>query len=356
MGIYFALLFIPIYTYLCCKLIKNKKFMMFLPYVFLILFAGLRNGIIGADYKNYIAFFRGYMRYGEMPYGWGWRLVNALVGFFTSDYHYLGIVTALVVISLFFYVMEKNVSTNYWWLCLLVYIFNPYLYIQGNFNIMRQGIAMAVILYVFTRYLNKKSLFWFIVGTAIASCFHTSALFMLMIIFFMKYPLTKKFHYIMAVITFVLSIIITDSRIIGLIARYTAYGKYINSQDVTLFNFTAYKLFIFLTTLLLCYLYDNLFDNKDEKMCTDIYIFSLCILNLLLINDIAYRIYLYFAIMHTVFLPIILGNISKKRNDRYLNLAIHVTVVAYYIMYFVVFIYIMAASHNTSYIPYILWE
>ena len=70
---YITLLLIPIYVYMGCKYIKNKKTIMIIPYVYLLVLAGFRNRIIGIDYNNYIAFFEDYIKTGKMQYGSGWK-------------------------------------------------------------------------------------------------------------------------------------------------------------------------------------------------------------------------------------------------------------------------------------------
>lgn len=349
MIVYALMLYIPIYIYLGYRKFKQKNIIWIIPFIYMFILAGLRGEHIGMDYPIYIRMYRIIANNGSSYMEIGWQIFNKIIGFISKDYHMLGLATSFVILS-FVFLSIKKLSYSVRWIAFLIYICNPYLYLQSNFNIMRQGMAMAIVLYSFTLYINSESIKEFVIGCIVASTIHSSAIFLLIIVFFIKFSVKKKFHYICASVTLLLSFLISDNRIISFVTKYIGYNGY-NEYEGTMFNFSIYKLFIFLIIIVLCINYDLLYKDSMQKVCVDIYIFSLCLLELLLVNDIAYRIYLYFALIHVIIVPMMYSNINNKNN----KLLMKCVVIGYYVFFYCAFFYSIIMSHNTSYVPYVFW-
>ena len=350
---YIPLLFVPMYVLFVGKYFKysrKKKILLLLPFLYLLLLAAFRHKSMGTDYEEYIYWFKTYLETKEMRYNVGWKAVTILATFISNNYYALGLVTSLLILSIVFYVISTQKGSRYWYLSFIVYIFNPYLYIQSNFNIMRQGASMVIVLLAF--YLLSKNKTWrSILLIVFAATFHTSAVFMLILPIIKKIKFTKRILLFLGTCSLILSLILKDSSLIMSLGSILGYDKYAFYED-TMFNFAVYKFFIYAVIFLLCYYYDRVFDSGKKKFYGNVFILSLCFLELVLVNDIAYRVYLYFATLHVILVPSIVRYAAVKFS-RSIAILIKTVVVAYYVVFFSAFWVTTILNNDTSYFPYL---
>lgn len=104
----------------------------------------------------------------------------------------------MIILSPIFYYLFKEIKPRYRWMILWLYLFNPYLYIQSNFNILRQGIAMSLSLILLFNYFNKKY-FYVLIFFVLALSFHFSiiiAFIILMMSSIINWNRVKLFNFI----------------------------------------------------------------------------------------------------------------------------------------------------------------
>lgn len=140
---------------------------------FLILFliAALRYGI-GTDY-----WFRYAPLFDQIQYGnvdgqeVGYLYLNKVVAYITSDYQGIFVATSLLTVGLFYrFFLRMSINPA---LSVFIYAFGGF-YLE-DFNLVKQGLAIAIVLNSIEYALRKKHL-TFITLTLLAASFHVSAL------------------------------------------------------------------------------------------------------------------------------------------------------------------------------------
>lgn len=176
--------------------------------LFLILIAGLRNGV-GGDTQAYMVYFEDapvdssdygmYIEYmqlsgGHMP---GWTMFTLLCKRWFGSFYWVQLIQAAIVNISLFYIFRKY--TKHIFLCALLYGISGQFF---NFNteVMREGIAVSLCLVGMHQYLqgNKK---WFYILVSFSLFFHISAI----IAFIFPFVNTKQFSFKKLIIAFFIS-------------------------------------------------------------------------------------------------------------------------------------------------------
>ena len=163
--------------------------------LYLILLAGLRNGVGGdtqfymlefdkvpiypSDYKNYIV--DNFEMHSFMP---GWSILNILCKHFFDSFYAVQIIEAIIVNSCIFFIFHKYTSRIF--LCALLFGVTGYFFIY-NTEVMREAIAVSIGSIGMYQYLNGKKLFFY-VTILIGLTFHISVLILII------FPLSKLIH------------------------------------------------------------------------------------------------------------------------------------------------------------------
>lgn len=126
-----------------------------------------------------------------------WYFFCAFCKLFSDDYFFMQFVHAILVNSIIFNFIKKYTTTDSLYIAVLLYFICLFLYF--NTEIMREVLAICVILMVIPSLL-KKRYFIFYFGCIIASLFHGSALICAIIPLFIRIKNTKKAYIIMAII------------------------------------------------------------------------------------------------------------------------------------------------------------
>lgn len=168
---------------LCIIKTKNKNRYIS---IILFLFIGLRYDV-GWD-------FRGYYLMAENPHSYTYvyerlELFNKLIYKLTW---YLGIVelpfllySFLLILFLYLSLKEKKNIKAAWimFICFPLFMFN-------YFSLMRQGVAVMIVFYGFVKFMNKNKIYKFLLACLIATLFHGSAIFALIMIPIKKFEET----------------------------------------------------------------------------------------------------------------------------------------------------------------------
>lgn len=168
---------------------SNKIFLFFAAIV-LIMAAGCRY-YVGTDYG---AYYHGLSTYGDRLWDSikeydepGLPVLASIIRLFTSDGTYLVFVCSSITIGLFLFTVYKNESSYV--MASLLFIFIGIWH--GSFNGVRQYLA-AGILFAGHRYIYDRKLWKYFVTVFFATCFHLSAVVMVVLYFLLRNKLTVR--------------------------------------------------------------------------------------------------------------------------------------------------------------------
>ena len=116
---------------------RNKTFFVAACMV-LFLFAALRY-MYGSDYSSYYGHYLNIQAGGASPYDeWGFTMLNQLA----PSFEFIIALTSAVFVWSSYKLVVGELSTEYAWLGLLIFIINPYLFLM-NLSAIRQCMAMV---------------------------------------------------------------------------------------------------------------------------------------------------------------------------------------------------------------------
>ena len=289
------------------------KYFYYLAAISLIIFSGMR--ISGMDYESYNFIYDSIKSNNYQEYIDPINLAIIKLGFIISDSNKIIflIYSAITVFSVIFFI-DRNSSNKE----LSLYIFMTFgLYYLSTFNIIRQWLAIAILLIGFNFLLEKKYLYLYFI-ICIASIIHLSALIFIFMPFFNRRYKLKNLLFILIMSPVLIYLIF---QLIGI----SSYVHYLNED----FIFTADDPILRPTTLF--YLLFNIFivwklkyfqkaHHLDEKI---IIFLNMCIASSLIIIlfyfmgfdfQILMRANVYFTIQYIILIPILIRILSKKHN------------------------------------------
>lgn len=225
--IFFTLVFFSLIGFFLPRKVNN--FLLFICFISLLLFAGLRLNV-GFDYDNYKIVFTDISYNAEYFIEPVFLLFTRIFQTITFDYNAYLFVIALISLSLKFRFLYKYSVLP----LVAVLLYYSRIYLGSDFGQIRQGIALGVILLTFP-YLVKKKFYKFCILVILATLIHVSAILFFPIYFIVHKVYSKK--------------IIFVSIIVGLVASL------IDMKPILLESFSsilpaglAFKLFIYATT------------------------------------------------------------------------------------------------------------
>lgn len=349
---YFILAFMPIFIALLetnKKEKKNNSISVFFLLMFILL--SLRNTKCGIDLINYKYYFKMdsqmsfnniiefYSMNGEVLY----HLFNKAVAVITDNFQIL--LTLIAAICLLpIAILYKKESENP---ILTIALFLTVAPFSMFFSGLRQSIAMAIVIIAF-KFIKKKKLIPYIIMIIIASGFHQSAIFMLILYPLYYAKITKK--WLLFIIPLMIAIFIFRnqifSTIITLSSRYAERYSVITSTG-------AYSILIL---LILFDIYCFIFTDKDKEnqefiglrnfllLATYIQVFAS-------INSVVMRINYYILL----FVPILIPMVCNSSSIKYKQIVRLATTVMcmFFICYFFINAYVGSDILNIyPYIPY----
>lgn len=156
-------------------------------FVLIFFFLALRYNF-GNDYQNYMELHRQFLNIEDYDftspfslfYEPGWVLLN--FGFQNFGFFSMNIFLALLSCFVYYRFITKYVPRNYYWLAVFIYVFTPeFLLIQSS--AMRQSVALIFFLIAIDYIIEKRFIPFFLL-VLLASMFHYSAIFLILV-----YPL-----------------------------------------------------------------------------------------------------------------------------------------------------------------------
>mgnify|MGYP004598912551 CR=1 FL=1 len=278
-------------TYIAERTEKKEKKIVFVFFSILSILvpsilAGIRTLDIGIDLQVYVEkifllatrcnTFKEYFEVCNTDFLY--MVVNYLVSRFTNNINWLLFVFELINMSLAYLFIYNNRKTNPMWLSMAVYLF---LFYNISLNLVRQGLAISVILFSM-RYVENRKFIKFLICIVVATLFHSTAVFTIPVYFIFniienaKHKKIYKFL-IVSVITIavlnyenIIKFLIYDLRILSV--KYINYITIYSREEIDFnYAFTLFRLFWIIISMI-CY--KNL-KNANEK--NESYIFLLII-------------------------------------------------------------------------------
>lgn len=300
MGIYIICIILP----LLFAVIENSnkqlgKYLFSFCCLFLFCVSAFRGYSVGTDTENYNIQYNflgtSVMRssFEISWYGLMWICKNVF-----NSYRAVLIVTSFLTI----YYIRKSISriSNNWNLS-LYYFVAFYFYFQ-SFNIMRQLLACAIVLYAFT-FIKQKRITPFIIYVFFASTFHVSALVALPFYYISKIKLSRTISTILIALSFILSSILIP-KIVDLVSGIELYSMYADG-DVKETSYISMNLLLHS-----CIAFILLFDNNRDGIFY-IFIMGLLFVNVTSLFDVLGRLGIYLKMAIILIIPNMRIRIAK---------------------------------------------
>ncbi|WP_019391967.1 EpsG family protein [Priestia filamentosa] len=339
MFFYILLLFIIVLnSFIFFKGTNNKNKKIYLIWMFLPVFiiSAFRGPFIGNDTHSYLNLFNSvshqdflYFTKANIYYEKGFIFLNTIISSITDSSQAILIVTSFITIGLIFLFIYRH-SANVW---LSVYLFITLMFYYNSMNVLRQYLAMAIVLSSLG-FVVKRKLVPFLILVILASFIHTSAIFFIIVYIFPKLKVSYKSLVTISLcsVAFFYFLFPLIDLITGRFIQYQVYiSRYFGSNNLGNILKTGVYFLIFLTGILFAY---NNMSNSREPMTSKVnsirknndfieihsrrlYTFTLLtavILSLLSIRmSILERLADYFTIVSIVYLPNVIQNINNKR-------------------------------------------
>ncbi len=297
----------------CMPIKERSRRLVFLGIVFVqfTLLAWQREFTVGQDTLAYYHAFidLSNISFGEaLTYAWepGYVMWNWIVSHSGFDFHaYLLFTGAFIYYSFSRFVYRYSSCV---WLSVIIFIAFGYYF--GSFHILRQYIALAIVLYSYD-YILKRKLISFVTLVFIASLFHMSA-----IAFIPTYYICHK-NMRIPILTLVFGVCLTLAFYFGdIIMEYIVVSEkyasiYLGEADAAGRGYSMLVLVVAIMALALIFKPHDLDDRKSVFYW--IFFISVCVQPFATIVSMVSRGMLYWLISVTVFLPLIINSIKDKR-------------------------------------------
>lgn len=332
---------------------KQKKIYLFIVFGLMTLFACLRKYTIGIDLQYlYAPYFKtigltSFGRLSSINLELGYVFFCKLISLINKDVQCLIIISSIIIYSSYAYFIYKN-SENVKYSSLLFILFMLYFM---SMNIVRQELAIAIILFAF-ELLKKKKKVLFVLIIILTSLIHQSAIIFLLLPIFFDKEFKKKHFYIGMIgsgISFVLykNLIIWFSSLLAFLGlnNNKDYTMYLNSKafGVPIVNLNSLsELVLALATFLLCLYYFELVDNKKndakENIPGSFYIFMTMFYAITMILSfkmvIVARYQYYFLPFVICAIPAALNRSKYDSNKKIVNIVIFLCLIAKFMYIF----------------------
>lgn len=213
---------------------KRKKKFIVISFALLILVSGLRKYTVGIDlefyyYNSFIQYLEGWSwnDYSHSVYEVGYFLLNIAIGTVTHNPQMFIAITSFIIFGLmgrFIYKYSENTTLS-------VFLFITLQFWFMFLNIIRQGLAVAIVLIASEFLINKKlgkiRYIFFCLIILLAAQFHNSALVALILlpIYFLKFQKKEVLWSIIAVV----SAVILYERIFTILAGFINHRDYVGA-------------------------------------------------------------------------------------------------------------------------------
>lgn len=224
----------------------GKRGVYFMLCILLICLAGFRYRV-GGDTLNYIfwhTFIPDFSSISifEQIEGFrgeiGWRILSSIAKSIGEDFYWVQFIqSAIVNISVFIFFKRYS---KYYFTCVLIYYMTFYMYL--NFEILRESIAISIFLLFGVKYLLANRFVAYSITVLVMMLFHTSAVFLFLMPFLLKFSSKDYNYFFICTITYILGLIISPF-FYDFLRTGVALAVFSDKFDAYLdYNFTIYGL------------------------------------------------------------------------------------------------------------------
>ncbi|WP_429615417.1 EpsG family protein [Treponema pedis] len=332
--IFLAVIVILFFSSKFDKIFFNGAYFIFC--IFIITVAGLRLGI-GTDYYSYKEIY-GYIAIAKRV-ELGWKYLNLFFSNVGLSYEFtVFFFSAVINILIFRFIKRYSISPFY---SLMLYVFLNYYFIA--FNAVRQMLAISIFINGL-EFLLRKKYTQFILLTAFAALFHSTALIGLFYIFLRKIKHIGVFiiFWVVSIPFIVLPIQSIIIKIIPSSSRYAVYFTtrfFEKSSNLSLIKLIIPNMFVFLTILFI-----SAFKDSKDYFWLKVFLFSVAVANMANGVAVLMRSNYIFQISEIIFYPLFLSKLSKEY-----SLPVRYLMFVYFILFFVGTVIVQGAQGVTPY-------
>jgi hypothetical protein len=294
------------------KILKNG---LLISFIIIFVFLALRYDY-GNDYKMYRYFFEelnegkydSLGRAGE-HFEIGFVYVNKLFKYFGFTFFIaiLSLVNCIVIYNL----IKKYVPIEYYWLAIFIYVFNPdFMLIHSS--AIRQLMAILIVISSL-KFLFEKKYFWFLSCIGLAALFHTSAIFMLILMPLIRFDVLKKNNVkIIVVILYALLILLSSffGDLINVIVKsyFSRYEIYSDAEGEVNSGLGFLIYFVLLVFLLI----SNKKMSVENRKMTSLTVTALLLAILGIKIMMIFRLNMYLTVFSIVTFPLMVSYLKNK--------------------------------------------
>lgn len=320
--------------------IKRASFA-FLLFSFLSIFllSALRVDV-GIDYPSYTSWFDNLYTYESAYFEPGFTAMIQIIQYFTLDAQWLFIASSAITLSLVF-ISAKKYSPMF---AFSIFLFCTMGFLSHSFNLTRQFIAIAIVLFAYG-YIVDKKLLKYLTTVIVASLFHKTALIMLPAYFLLRMR-PSKFVWLAAAVAATL-LTIFKSQVISFVVE-NFYPQYYDKAFVGETIGSSYYMIVS-ATLIGSVLYFIQQKRLNLKVARDRIIVNLVLTVALLhvvLNwmPLSNRVSLYFDVLLILIIPQLIKLLNEKTRKRI------VTMIA--VAYFTLAAFLSFSSNANGVLPY----
>ena len=257
----------------------------------------------------------------------GYKAIVWICLLITKDYVIIFAVTSAIIVGLTFFIIYKE--SPYPALSVLIYFCAGFFF--HSLNLMRQYLAISILLFTY-RYLIEKKYLYFAIGVIIASLFHSiSLIFAIAILLCDREVFDLKRTIIISILLFIFGKFVWHY-IVDLIINHTRFAVYIGSKfdksklriEDIIFNAILY--------LIIYYLYRHTKDKgRKEKFFLNMQACSLFFMILASTMYLLFRFSFIFGIFNIISIPYFLKKCDIESKKKIAVLAILIITLGSYI-------------------------
>ena len=295
----------------------------------------------------------------------GFKVIDYICLFFTQEPYLLFVVTSLIILAIIFEVIYKKSSNK----ILSIIIFFLCGYFFGTLNLIRQYIAMALVLlgYQFLMDKNqKKAYIGFVICAILAFFMHSSSI----VCFIMLFLTQKNICNIKIVLPLSILILILNQNIMTILTpiikntRFKVYltGTYAQSELSVLQIVENLLVYVWMSIIYYFQKKKNMEIKKEEITLLNIQGISFLLTVAGVIHSQFMRITIYFGIFQILSIPYFFNmmnfdDISKKISDKFkktikANILKNIIYIAIVVIFICMFTYTNILNNDNEVIPY----
>lgn len=282
------------------------------------LLGALRHKYVGTDTAGYVEYFipqainHSYIQIFENSRDpIFYMFVKSIYSFINNIQFVLAVIAFLYAffISATLYRYSKNIVLSF--IILLVFRYFPF-----SFNVLRQGLAFAIVFYS-TRFIFEKKFTNYFITIILASLAHTSAIFVLPL-YFVQYIRLNRYSFSITILILVATYILKAQlfSVLGnLLLNSSQYEMYFNPNTEEygfLYYYLYVAVFIVINVLLI---FTDILTIKNSKLNFYYFAFAIGILfqTLAIQNYIVMRIGMYFAYFTILLIPEVISAFDYRQ-------------------------------------------